>query len=143
MSGQKLAAVLILLTGGFIYYFSAPKTEKEFPSAAAVQITEKLQVSEPATIAQPAAKPTLPTPKISPQVSAPETEKLKEFNRVHVARVSAQMKSNEIASLKKSILNDQQVLKKIEKDGSNIEMYQLVRANLEKRKQRLNHLIKQ
>ena len=153
MTGKKLVAVLILVTGGCIYYFSGPKARKEFQSSASNEIAAKPHITELSTLAPPTATAALPAQKPTPQPATPvtetnvaaekfnkmkieqaETEKLKEFNKVHVARVSAQMKSDEIVSLKKSILNDQQVLKKIEKDGSNIELYQLVRANLEKRK---------
>ena len=52
------------------------------------------------------------------------------------------MKADEISSLKKSIINDQLIIKKIEKDGSSIENYKMAQSNLEIRKKRLQQLLK-
>lgn len=70
-----------------------------------------------------------------------ELEKLKELNRAYTVKVERMMKTNEIASLRQSIAEDEQTLKKIEASGTDIEGYKFVEKNLQARKARLKKLL--
>lgn len=94
-----------------------------------------------------------PPPPLNPAVFPPdlneqkktldkaELEKMKAINRAYVVRMEKMMKTNEINSLKKSIEEDQVILKKIEASGTDIEEYKYVEKNLQVRKARLKELL--
>ena len=71
-----------------------------------------------------------------------ELEKFRAMNQRDVARIKVKMRDDEMTSLKNSIVEDQETLKKIEASGTNIELYHEVKANLETRKKRLKQIQK-
>ena len=83
-----------------------------------------------------------PDPAQKLKVEQVELELLKKLNKKEIAKIKIKMHKDEVESLKKSIINDQQALKIIEKSGSNIETYKLVESNLHKRKLRLKELLR-
>lgn len=71
-----------------------------------------------------------------------EMERFKEITAKNTKRIYAQMCKDEIDSLKRSIENDEKLLKEIEASGSNAKDYEYIQSNLEKRKKRLQDLSK-
>lgn len=71
-----------------------------------------------------------------------ELKRFNESNNIDIKKITRQILKGEIKSLKKSILNDQQTLKKIKKSGGGRETYRLVEKNLVKRKNKLKELMK-
>lgn len=103
-----------------------------------------------------AKSPSTPTPLNVNSVPAPvqpynpgqekrdqlELQHFKELNKPYVEQNLKKMKSDEIESLKKSIVEDQETLKKLESSGTDIDSYKFVERNLEIRKSRLKKLLR-
>lgn len=71
-----------------------------------------------------------------------EMERFKEKTKEHTKVLYQQMRDDEIESLKKSIENDEKLLKEFEASGSNAQDYENIQNHLEKRKNRLKELSK-
>jgi hypothetical protein len=69
-----------------------------------------------------------------------EIEKNKELNEKNVKLIQEQMRQEEIASLKNSIVNDEKLLKEIEAQGTGADDYRYIESNLKKRRARLKEL---
>ncbi len=79
----------------------------------------------------------------SPQNSTQrDSEHFREITEKTNIKIQAQMRQEEITSLKSSIENDKALLKKIEDSGTGIEDYKFIEQNLNKRIQRLKVLTK-
>jgi hypothetical protein len=77
----------------------------------------------------------------SPQNSTQrDSEQFREVTEQTNIKIRAQMRQEEITSLKASITNDKALLKKIEDSGTGIEDYKFIEQNLKKRIQRLKSL---
>lgn len=151
--------IVFFATLGFIYN---EKSKQPQPPTTANAVTDQLakpiltesgkevKAAAPSTSVKIApeatsAPPPLPSESLNAdktKIEEGEIQKLKELNKIHVAKVTLRMKNDEIASLKKSIVNDQLIIQKIEKDGSSIEYYKMMQSNLDIRKKRLQQLLK-
>lgn len=79
----------------------------------------------------------------SPQNSTQrDSEQFREVTEQTNIKIRAQMRQEEITSLKASITNDRALLKKIEDSGTGVEDYKFIEQNLKKRIQRLKMLTK-
>lgn len=79
----------------------------------------------------------------SPQNSSQrDSEQFREITEQTNIKIQAQMRQEEITSLKASILNDKALLSKIEDSGTGVEDYKFIEQNLRKRIQRLKVLTK-
>jgi hypothetical protein len=79
----------------------------------------------------------------SPQNSTQrDSEQFREITEQTNIKIQAQMRQEEITSLKASITNDRALLKKIEDSGTGVEDYKFIEQNLKKRIQRLKLLTK-
>lgn len=162
MQNKTRVLVFVVFCATLAFVYSAKKTPPQTAvTNSAFEISTKPAVSEvgseagatvvkPATNGKPAPAAVITVPAAQQDTSKEdktkfedaELEKLRELNKTHVSRVTQQMKTDEISSLKKSIINDQLIIKKIEKDGSSIENYKMAQSNLEIRKKRLQQLLK-
>lgn len=161
MNNSRILVIIVFFaTLAWIFVEKSKKLPQNEETVAAPELLAKPVVTEKDKEAREVTKPnptafTAPGEVVTPTTSQNDTskedktkieqaelEKLKEFNKYHVSNVTLQMKNDEIASLKKSILNDQLIIKKIEKEGSRIEDYKMLQSNLEIRKKRLQQLLK-
>ena len=69
-----------------------------------------------------------------------ELQQLKKLTEENSKRIYAQMRTEEIQSLKTSIANDEKILKNLEANGTGIEDYKYIEQNLQKRRKRLKSL---
>lgn len=117
------------------------------PQNPAANLNEKLNEAEP--YSSSTAKINAETKAGSGQVTRSteaariqqiEIEKNKELNEKNVKLIRAQMRQEEIASLKNSIVNDEKLLKEIEAQGTGADDYRYIENNLKKRRARLKEL---
>ena len=163
---KKITIVTVSLTLIILlfYVFIAPKSnfsslsnsEKISPApSASTEVLKEISADPNKNSKIGAVKPNLspnnlqpdnlspaPDPSQKLKVEQVELELLKKLNKKEIAKIKIKMHKDEVESLKKSIINDQQALKIIEKSGSNIETYKLVESNLHKRKLRLKELLR-
>jgi hypothetical protein len=78
--------------------------------------------------------------KLNKPMERAELQRFQELTKRQAIELRDDMKKSEIESLKKSIIEDQKTLKKIEASGGGIDAYKMVERNLDTRKRRLKEL---
>jgi hypothetical protein len=105
--------------------------------------SDKLKITPKKITEVPFYKNTTHDPRYNSQLNDKLAKESEVITKKTTQEIYTRMKKDEISSLKQSIINDELLLKKIESEGSGIEDYKFISANLKKRKARLAQLSKQ
>lgn len=122
---------------------SAPTAESPVPSTASSGTAATSNLPSPANSPGSSEAPAPEAAKAPNSATVdPRVEQFKKSTLETTAKLEKQMRQDEIASLKASIVNDKKLLKALESQGSGAADYQYIEANLNKRKKRLQQLLK-
>lgn len=110
---------------------------ENFAPTSVVSVTGASNYVQPS---KPSATPDEVVKSVNAKLQKQELERIRDIQKETTAKIYEKMRTDEIASLQDSILNDESLLKKIEASGSGAADYKYIESNLQKRKARLKEL---